>query len=252
LNSKESSVWIDQRKENGQIAMNVPHLKCMLCALVLAMARDSQAQLVNGDFETGDFTGWVLYTTPDGGLGDPQVVPFDTAGTGTPSFSAQFEVGQTSGQIGGGPSQGGGILQHVTLGSGQLVIHLDIAAESVAVNGDGGTFRLLLDGLLVDSYAFGGIGIMGEYGSVPETKRSALSFSGAVEAGTHEIAIEIIRVGGNLPGVTPYEYLDNIVLSGTAVPEPSAPLFAAMGLVALAVEVRRRQTNKSRVGSRVA
>jgi hypothetical protein len=213
-------------------------LKFALCMVVLGVAGTAQSQLVNGNFETGDFTGWVLFNTPNGSLGDAQVVQFDTAGTGTPSFSAQFEVGLTGGYA---PQQGGGILQYVTLGSGQLTINLGIAALNVGVvNADGGTFELLLDGTVVDSYAFGEIGIAGPFGSLPQTNYSTLSYSGTVEAGTHEIAIEMDRDWLNRAGDTPYQYLDNVVLEGSAIPEPSAIVLATIGLAAVAVRTRRR------------
>src|SRR5262245_55313154 len=72
------------------------------------------AQLINGGFETGDFTGWTQFDTAHGGSIATQVVSFDTANTGVPSLSASFAVGQTSGGIGGGGlGEGAGILQNV-------------------------------------------------------------------------------------------------------------------------------------------
>jgi len=54
--------------------------------------------LLNGDFETGDLTGWTTFLTPNGSIGStngvPDVVPFDVTGGGTPSDAAQFEVGE--------------------------------------------------------------------------------------------------------------------------------------------------------------
>jgi hypothetical protein len=206
--------------------------------VVLGGAGTAQSQLVNGNFETGDFAGWVLFNTPNGSLGGAQVIQFDTAGTGAPSFSAQFEVGLRN--PGYEPQQGGGIFQYVTLGTGQLTINVNIAAQNIgAVNIDGGTFKLLLDGTLVDSYAFGEIGIAGPFGSLPETNYSTLSYSGAVEAGTHQIAIEMLRDWLNREADTPYQYLDNVVLGGTAVPEPSGIVLLTIGLAVVAFRTRR-------------
>jgi len=68
--------------------------KTKLCVAVLAVifaaAVSSQGQLVNRDFQTGDFTGRTFFTTSQGGLGQPAVVLFDTSDTGTPSYSARF------------------------------------------------------------------------------------------------------------------------------------------------------------------
>jgi hypothetical protein len=219
---------------------------CLAGIVFLTVAGSTRAQLINGGFETGDFTGWTYFNTvggstpygiEGGGTSAFQVTLYDTAGTGVSSDSAQFEVGETSGIIGGGGlGQGAGIYQNVTLGAGQLNISLAIAATSSGNNADAGTFELLLDGKLVASDAFGGI-------SVGQTPRSTLSYSGTIAAGTHQIAVDMRRGYGTEGGDTPYEYLDNIVISGTAVPEPTTALLTFFGLAALGVGSRRRRTS---------
>src|SRR5262245_65645367 len=94
----------------------------VLVASVAICARSAgAAQLVNGDFETGDFTGWTLFDTAHGGSIATQVISFDTTNTGIPSLGASFAVGQTSGTIGGGGlGEGAGILQNVSRLAGQL------------------------------------------------------------------------------------------------------------------------------------
>ena len=204
-------------------------LKYSLSALLLAAAGAAQAQLVNGNFATGDLTGWNLFSTPQGGSAiTPQVVLFDTAGTGAPVNSAQFEVGQTSFPFGvNGNEEGAGIYQNVSFVSGQLNISLEIAASdtnpSVGATGnvDAGTFELILDGNVVASDDFG-------YISVSQTLRSTLSYSGAVTTGTHEITIEMLRNAETVVDDTPYQYLANVSLSVTPVPEPGM-----LGLLAL-------------------
>jgi hypothetical protein len=202
--------------------------KYFFFVLLLAAAVTAPAQLVNGNFAAGDFTGWTLFNTQHGGSAiTPQVVQFDTAGTGAPVNSAEFEAGETSGTIGGGGlGQGAGLYQYVALGAGQLDISLDIAAFDMSdlnnvANADAGTFELLLDGNLVASHAFGSI-------SLSQTERSALSYSGMVAAGTHEILIDMRRGYGTLGGDTPYQYLANVSLSVTPAPEPGV-----LGLLAL-------------------
>ncbi len=222
-------------------------LKYGLPILLFAMAGTTRAQLVNGNFETGNLTGWTLFNTTgsntpygveQGGTAVAQAVQFDTAGTGVPSYSAEFEVGETAGIIGGGGlGQGAGIYQYVPLDAGQLNISVDIAATSSGNNADAGTFELLLDGTLVAGDALGGI-------SVSQILRSTLSYSGTVAAGTHQIAIDMRRGYGIGYGNTPYQFLDNVVLTGTAVPEPVPPLFLSLIVAALAVGIRRRQVNE--------
>jgi hypothetical protein len=223
------------RNGNHQPNMKSAHLKCLLFALLFTTAETAPAQLINGDFETGEFTDWTLFNTTHGGSAiTPQVVQFDTAGPGMPSYSAEFEVGVTSGAIGGGGlGQGSGIYQYVPLDAGQLSVSLDIAARVQCANADAGSFELLLDGTAVDSHAFGLV-----YGA-ETTLRSTLSYSGAVTAGTHEIAIETLR-GYATDGCTPFQYLANISLSVTPVPEPTATGLMFVGLAAFAVGTRRR------------
>jgi hypothetical protein len=188
----------------------------------------AQAQLINGNFATGDLTGWTLMDTPNGGTAVVQVVQFDTAGTGVPTYSAEFEVGETSGGIGGGGlGQGAGIFQNVALGAGELKISLNIAATSEGNNADAGTFELLLNGDVVDSDAFGGISV----GQIP---RSTLSYSGTVTAGTYQIGIDMFRGYGTEYPSTPFQYLSDVQLSLTPVPEPSAMVICGAGILALA------------------
>lgn len=207
------------------------------------MAETTPAQLINGNFETGDLTGWTLFNTVGsntpyglerGGTALAQAVSFDTVGTGVPSYGAEFEVGETAGVVGGGGlGQGAGIYQYVPLNAGQLNISVDIAATSPGNNADAGTFELLLDGNLIASDALNSI-------SVSQTFRSTLSYSGTVAAGTHQIAIDMRRGYGMGYGNTPYQFLDNVVLTGTAVPEPAETLFLFLGLAMIAVGIRPR------------
>ena len=223
--------------------MKTSSLKYLLSLFLFAVAGTTQAQLVNGNFETGDLTGWTLFNTVGlntshgverGGTALAQAVPFDTAGTGVPSYGAEFEVGETAGIVGGGGlGQGAGIYQYVPLDAGQLNISVNIAATSPGNNADAGTFELLLDGNLVARDAFGSLDVW-------QILRSTLSYSGTVAAGTHHIAIDMRRGYGLGYGNTPDQFLDNVVLSGSAVPEPAETLFLVLGLATLAVGIRPR------------
>jgi len=205
----------------------------LLGGTVLLAGYAAQAQLINGNFATGDFTGWTLFNTPNGGTSVSQVVLFDTAGTGVPVNSAEFEVGETSGGIGGGGlGQGAGIYQYVTLGAGKLNLSLNIAATSEGNNADAGTFQLLLNGNVVSSDAFGSI-------SVNQTIRSTLSYSGTISGGTYQVGVDMLRGYGTEFPNTPYQYLSNIQLSVTPIPEPSVIAVGGMGLLMLAGFRRR-------------
>jgi hypothetical protein len=72
------------------------------------------AGLINGDFETGDRTGWTSFTTPTGTTsGISPVVTFPTSGVD--SLAAHFSVALNSGAPGGTDYQGCGIYQDVVL-----------------------------------------------------------------------------------------------------------------------------------------
>lgn len=132
-----------------------------------------------------------------------------------------MEVGETTGQVGGGGlGQGAGIEQAVVTGAGTLSISADIATSVTLPNADQGTFQLLLDGNVVDTHAFGGTG-----------GYSSLSYTGTVPAGTNTIGIDARRGYGISYGDTPFQYIGNVTLGGSAVPEPyTIALLAAVGL----------------------
>jgi hypothetical protein len=139
------------------------------------------------------------------------VVPFDVVGTGTPSASAQFNVGQV---IFGNDAEGGGVYQDVLLSPGSLSVTADIASEMPLsfCNDDGGTVTLLVDGVVADQHAFGRI-------CGPTTARAELNGTVPISsAGTHEVRVLVTRVFG--PAAVE-DYVDNVAVSGTATLSPS-------------------------------
>ena len=202
----------------------------MVAVLVLGgWAGLSHANLINGDFETGDFTGWTIFTFDTAGstgsTGSTAIVPFDTDGDLVTTNSARFQVGQVSpGQIGGGVFRaGGGILQIFTAQAGQLHIAVDIASSSSGNSADGGLFELLLDGVLLDSVDFGFIG-------VGVVERDLLMATPIVTAGAHELRIRMVR-GYGTDSSTPFQYVDNVLVS--SIPEPTALALFGIGLLVL-------------------
>ncbi len=88
-----------------------------MLALVLGAAGTVDANLLtNGDFQTGSLAPWTAFTTGNGtnGAGFPNVVSFDTTGSGA-SLAAQFQVGEVTFT---GAQEGGGIFQSLTLAGG--------------------------------------------------------------------------------------------------------------------------------------
>lgn len=187
----------------------------------------ARAGFINGDFQTGDFTGWTTFTTAIGSIGTPAVVSFDTTGSGA-SLAAQFQVGRTD--FLGSSQEGGGIFQSVVVSTpGHFELSVDIAAEKTSErsNGEGGVFTLLLDGVAVDSHAFGPI-------AGNTTLRSSLGATVNLSAGAHEFRVLITR-----PARAPdslYQYVDNARFEQlTAVPEPSSLALLSAGGGSLAV-----------------
>jgi hypothetical protein len=175
---------------------------------VIAVGVASAAPVANGDFETGDLTGWTTFTTANGTIGTPAVVPFDTTGTGA-SNAAQFGVGQVV--FTPGVQEGGGIYQSVSTAAGLFDASADVAARAPVANNSCGLFELLVDGVVVASHNTFSL----DFTLCPAntTVRSTLSAAGlALSAGSHEIRIRITR-----PFITsaqtPLEYVDNVSLT---------------------------------------
>lgn len=214
--------------------------------VICASASFCRAQIIyNGDFETGSFSGWATFITPNGSLGPPgsglpAVSQFDVAGTGTLSDAAQFQVGEAAYNPATGHTvQGGGIYQTFNVSAGQYLISADFAAynsNSQYENGDGGLETVSVDSVTVGTVQFGAI-------NSGQTERGGVQSMLNLTGGTHQITIEFTRpwLNSDVDGPTPFEYVDNVEV--TAVPEPSV---AALGMCGLALVFSRRLKRNAR------
>ena len=169
---------------------------CASIAASSALAPAANAAIVtNGDFATGNFTGWTLFTTVNGSFGVsglPAVTSFNVTVSGAQN-AATFQVGEVTPD---GTQQGGGITQMVTLPGGSIDFSANIAAlGGTTTNEEGGVFSVLLDGITEDTVGIGTI-------AADEVIRNTLSFTTTERAGPHTLEILITRPGTN-PSRTP-------------------------------------------------
>jgi PEP-CTERM motif len=213
----------------------IPRLIVGVAFAVVALIGAANATIVtNGDFATGDFTGWTLFTTPNGTLGPsgsglPAVTSFDVTGSGAQN-AATFQVGEVVSDM---TQQGGGIMQTVTLPGGVISFSASIAAQFDFFNDEFGVFSVLLDGVAEDTVDFGTVN--------GGTVRDTLSFTTTESAGAHTLEILITRPFTSTPDSTPLQYVTNIAISGAAaVPEPTSLALLAAGLLGFAAVRRPR------------
>ena len=203
-----------------------------LGVLIAVGAQNAKATsvLTNGDFETGDLTGWTPFVTSNGsnGAGLPDVVSFNTTGSGA-SLAAHFNVGEVNFTM---LPEGGGLSQTFILGApGVYSYFANIGsqddANGININSDAGTYSILIDGTTLASDSLGG------FATVNQIILATLSGTVSLSAGPHTIEVLITRDFTSLGAETPDEYVDNISLSSTA-PEPCTFALVALAIVGLA------------------
>jgi hypothetical protein len=190
-------------------------------------------QFVNGDFETGDFSGWTVGLTSGGANAHQVVTTFDIDGPGplTDSLAAQFSAGRATGVTTG--EHGVTLTQPLTLQAGvTYTFDFDWAATRLpgaVANSQGGIFALMVDTTEITRQAAGSTS-----GSTPKFGHVTGNFTPAV-SGDYSVGVWIIRPF-TIPSPTSlFQTVDNFVV----VPEPSSMTLVAVGAMVVARRWRR-------------
>ncbi len=192
-------------------------------ALVLSLSATARAEIINGDFETGDLTGWISETN------GPTITVQDFGG----DYKAVLNFDDSSS---GGGNQAQFYQEFVVEGTKQMLFSFDYQLSIHDLSGPG-TF--------VD-YFMGAGGAANVAGSLKLSDESLnlgpATFSAVLEPGKNlaffQIAVNVAAANGQM-------IIDNVQL--TPIPEPSSAALVSIGgaLVAIAIQQRRRNRNRS-------
>ncbi|MCK4871644.1 MAG: PEP-CTERM sorting domain-containing protein [Phycisphaerales bacterium] len=195
-------------------------------ALVCAMGAASVTHadmMTNGDFETGDLTGWTVTNWNGGSNGGTPVLIYDIDGAGplADSYAMKCSAYKTAGTHGGIR-----LMQTVTLDAGvEYSLDLDWSIYAGNSNSSGGRFRIIIDDEAIASYERGAVsGGASYYGELDATFTPT-------ESRDYLVGVEITR---KYAATGVYQYVDNF----TMVPAPGT--LALMGIAGLTGCRRRR------------
>ena len=212
--------------------MHSSYLKALFVGSISACFCAANAQsFVNGNFETGNLSGWTVTPTSNGTTDVQDAVQYDIDAGGplTTNFAGHFAVAEVNFDS---TQQGILLTQYMTLSSGiQYTFDFDWAAQTTGSNAEGGVFSLVVNGSAIVTQSAGNIG------ATPIVGHITALFT-PTSTGSYVVGSSITRPWqspGNL-----FQYVDNFNVS-SPVPEPASLLVIALGAAGFAV---RRRTRK--------
>lgn len=205
----------------------------LAAALLMSTTASAANVLVNGDFETGDLTGWSPSIMSNGAYAaGPSVVPYDVSGAGV-SNAGYMIAGQHTYEPGEYIGSGGGFEQEVNLAAGMHTFSVDVALfnpSDTYANAAGDRFFVGLGNLVLGEVYAPALQPL-------ETWRATLQFDFMAVGGNNILYLAMQRP--YLPWTA--QYFDNAVLEVSAVPEPSAWVMMILGLGGVGAVLRRRR-----------
>jgi hypothetical protein len=182
----------------------------LIWAIVSGIAGISAGNmLTDGDFESGDLSGWMVFTTANGNNGTGCPVVELTSFPMNDSNAVKFHIGSTI----SGQADGGGISKDVMVDTaGTYDLSAEFMFSTVGLPTGRyrpGLFELLVDEQLVASHDYGE-----KSGGVIYSSRKERSIY--LDAGLHKVCVLITRT--ELTGSSaPWQFVDNV----TMMPEPA-------------------------------
>ncbi len=216
--------------------------------LTIYFGGSARAQIVNGGFETGDFTGWQTLgttSTQNAGFG---VIPAEgnyqalitnesLLGTGIPTAQVESFLGLTSGtldSLGNGPvTQGSAIVQAITVSAGErLSFSWDFLTNEFPSSSDTNDFAFVTlsqNRVFTLANTFSPL-FTSNTPFTSETGYETFSYTFATQ-GTYSLGVGVVDVGDTF--ISSGVLVDNFRLSAAAVPEPRSLILLGFGCAAV-------------------
>lgn len=197
-----------------------------LALLAVFAAQAGATNLIqNGDFHTGNFTDWTLGLTPNGYVYGPTV-------GGCEAHMGQLCWNGRVATLVDGQYEGATMSQTFTSGAGPATLSMFYEVQMLFMGGEGGDFRLLLDGNIV---AQNNTGDLDQWDLAVGT----LTANANLTAGQHTLEIDVLTNQQWDDYTSPIQLVGGIDVEGP-VPEPGSLVLMGSGVLGLVGVLRRK------------